>query len=226
MSKLTPKPEDLGERTRLVHAGRDPNEQHGFVNTPIYRGSTVLFPTTDDLLKRRGRFTYGTHGTPTTESLETAWTQVAGAAGTVLAPSGLAAVTLGAHRVPQGRRPSADDQFRLPPDASFLRWRAEKIWCGNHLLRSADRCRHRRSVAPQHNSCLYGSARIPILRDAGYSCYRRGRAPSWRGCRHGQHVGDAAVFRTPPKGRRRGDRGGHEVSQRRLGPAPRAGVSQ
>lgn len=94
MSKLPPKPDDLGERTRLVHAGRDPNEQHGFVNTPIYRGSTVLFPTTDDLLNRRGRFTYGTHGTPTTESLEKAWTQISGAAGTVLAPSGLAAVTL------------------------------------------------------------------------------------------------------------------------------------
>ena len=76
MSKLPPKLQNLGERTRLVHAGRDPNEQHGFVNTPIYRGSTVLFPTTDDLLKRKGRFTYGTHGTPTTEALETAWTRL------------------------------------------------------------------------------------------------------------------------------------------------------
>lgn len=84
-----------GERTRLVHAGRDPSEQHGFINTPIYRGSTVLFPTTDDLLHRRGRYTYGTKGTPTTEALESAWTALAGAAGTVLAPSGLAAVTLG-----------------------------------------------------------------------------------------------------------------------------------
>src|SRR3712207_6419619 len=34
----------LGERTRLVPAGRDPFEHHGFVNTPIYRGSTVLYP--------------------------------------------------------------------------------------------------------------------------------------------------------------------------------------
>jgi cysteine-S-conjugate beta-lyase len=94
MSKLPSKPDHLAESTRLVHAGRDPREQHGFVNTPIYRGSTVLYPTTDDLLHRRGRYSYGTKGTPTTESLETAWTEVAGAAGTVLAPSGLAAVTL------------------------------------------------------------------------------------------------------------------------------------
>jgi cystathionine beta-lyase len=84
----------MGEGTRLVHAGRDPFDQYGFVNTPIYRGSTVLYPTTDDILNRRGVFSYGTNGTPTTRSLETAWTEISGAAGTVLAPSGLAAVTV------------------------------------------------------------------------------------------------------------------------------------
>jgi cystathionine beta-lyase len=90
-------PSDLGrfgERTRLVHAGRDPWDQHGFVNTPVYRGSTVLFPTMDDLMHRRGRYVYGTTGTPTTEALERAWTDLTGAAGTVLTPSGLSAVSL------------------------------------------------------------------------------------------------------------------------------------
>ena len=95
MSKLPPKPQNISERTRLVHAGREPFDQYGFINTPIYRGSTVLYPTTDDLLHRRGRYSYGTKGTPTTNSLETAWTELTDAAGTVLAPSGLAAVTLG-----------------------------------------------------------------------------------------------------------------------------------
>ncbi|HEX8166869.1 MAG TPA: cystathionine beta-lyase [Beijerinckiaceae bacterium] len=90
-------PKDLtrfGPRTQLVHAGRDASGQHGFVNTPIYRGSTVLYPSADDFMHRRARYSYGTKGTPTTESLESAWTRFAGAAGTVLAPSGLAAVTL------------------------------------------------------------------------------------------------------------------------------------
>ena len=90
-------PSDLSrfhERTRLVHAGRDPSEQHGFVNTPIYRGSTVLYPNTEDFLARRARFTYGTQGTPTIASLETAWSSLAGAADTVLTPSGLAAITV------------------------------------------------------------------------------------------------------------------------------------
>jgi cystathionine beta-lyase len=95
MANTPPKdPSRLGPRTRLVHAGRNPSEQHGFVNTPIYRGSTVLFPSSDDFLHRRGRFTYGTKGTPTMEALETAWTELCGAAGTILAPSGLGAINL------------------------------------------------------------------------------------------------------------------------------------
>jgi cystathionine beta-lyase len=84
----------LQPATRLVTAGRDPFAQHGFVNTPIYRGSTVLYRNADDYLHRRARYTYGTKGTPTTESLEVAWTDLCGAAGTVLLPSGLAALAL------------------------------------------------------------------------------------------------------------------------------------
>ena len=90
-------PEDrlrLKTRTKLVHAGRRPSEQHGFVNTPVYRGSTILFPTLEDFSARKARFTYATQGTPTTAALESAWTELSGAAGTVLAPSGLAAITL------------------------------------------------------------------------------------------------------------------------------------
>ncbi|WP_131196316.1 cystathionine beta-lyase [Lichenihabitans psoromatis] len=95
MTKLTPDTRaTLGSRSRLIHAGRDPEEQHGFVNTPIYRGSTVLYDNVAQLKNRERRFTYGTKGTPTTEALETAWSELAGAAGTVLTPSGLAAVTV------------------------------------------------------------------------------------------------------------------------------------
>ncbi len=81
-------------RTRMSAAGRRPAEQFGYVNTPIYRGSTVLFPTYDDLVRRTGRFSYGTAGTPTTQALEEAWSELAGAATTVLTPSGLAALTV------------------------------------------------------------------------------------------------------------------------------------
>lgn len=84
----------MRSRTRLVQAGREPSEQFGFVNTPIYRGSTVLFPDTAALLANRGPYTYATKGTPTIRALEEAWTEIAGAAGAVAVPSGLAAINL------------------------------------------------------------------------------------------------------------------------------------
>jgi cysteine-S-conjugate beta-lyase len=96
MKKLSPaRQARLALETKLVLGGRNPDEQFGFVNTPIYRGSTVLKPTVKALNDRQhARFVYGTHGSPTTEALEKAWTELAGAAGTVLVPSGLAAVTI------------------------------------------------------------------------------------------------------------------------------------
>src|SRR6187397_722420 len=84
----------LQPATRLVTAGRDPGEQFGFVNTPIYRGSTVLYPNAEKFLHRDAKYTYGTKGTPTTNSLEVAWTELSDAAGTVLVPSGLAAISI------------------------------------------------------------------------------------------------------------------------------------
>ena len=81
-------------RTRLVAAGRRPDEQFGFLNTPIYRGSTVLYPDAAALRANSPRFTYGTKGTPTTEALSNAWSEIAGAAGTVLTPTGLSAITI------------------------------------------------------------------------------------------------------------------------------------
>ncbi len=92
MSSSTDRPR--GIRTRLVTAGRNPDEQFGFINTPVYRGSTVLYPTMDALVHRKARYTYGTKGTPTIASLESAWTDLTGAAGTIIVPSGLAAVTI------------------------------------------------------------------------------------------------------------------------------------
>ena len=94
MSKLSDTTrKGLASRTRLVHAGREPEAQHGFVNTPLYRGSTVLSPTVEHLYAREG-FIYGTKGSPTMRSLEAAWTELSGAAGTILLPSGLAAIAM------------------------------------------------------------------------------------------------------------------------------------
>lgn len=80
--------------TILTHSGREPDDQFGFVNTPVYRGSTVLFKTLADLETQGQRFTYGRHGNPTTESVETTINELEGAYRTRLVPSGLAAISI------------------------------------------------------------------------------------------------------------------------------------
>ena len=84
----------LRSRSRLVHLGRDGEASQGFVSVPPYRGSTVLFPDVETLSTGNQRYTYGTRGTPTTDALCEAWSALAGAAGTVLVPTGMAAIAL------------------------------------------------------------------------------------------------------------------------------------
>lgn len=86
---------ESGERpeTEVVHLGRKPFEQHGFVNTPVYRGSTILFPTLDALRAYSQPYTYGRRATPTTKALEEAITHLEGGAATILTSSGLAAIS-------------------------------------------------------------------------------------------------------------------------------------
>jgi len=96
MSRSTP-PDDLPlqPETRLVTAGREPRFLHGFINPPIVRGSTVLYPTADDIRHDRGEFQYGRQGTPTTKALSDALATLEGpnCAGVALLPSGLAAIS-------------------------------------------------------------------------------------------------------------------------------------
>jgi cystathionine beta-lyase len=82
-------------QTRLVTAGRDTKAQKGFVNPPVFHGSTVLYPSAEDLHAHRGEFTYGRHGTPTTRALQETLMALEGpqCAGVGIAPSGLAAIT-------------------------------------------------------------------------------------------------------------------------------------
>jgi cystathionine beta-lyase len=85
----------LEAETALVTSGRDTRAQKGFVNPPVVHGSTVLYPTAEDLHAHRGEFQYGRHGTPTTKALQEALMALEGpsCAGVGLAPSGLAAIS-------------------------------------------------------------------------------------------------------------------------------------
>lgn len=83
-----------GVNTRLAHIGHDPHAYHGFVNPPVVHASTVLYPDAETMATRNQKYTYGTRGTPTTDALATALDELEGSAGTILVPSGLAAVTI------------------------------------------------------------------------------------------------------------------------------------
>jgi len=86
--------QNAGINTRLSHLGNDPSDYHGFVNPPVVHASTVLFPNARAMETRAQKYTYGTRGTPTTDALCEAIDALEGSAGTILVPSGLAAVTV------------------------------------------------------------------------------------------------------------------------------------
>ncbi len=83
----------INKNTKLVHLGRDTKASKGFVNPPLYKGSTVLFPTVRSLYEGGYGYNYGRKGSPTYEALEQALNELEGADETVLTPSGLCAIT-------------------------------------------------------------------------------------------------------------------------------------
>ena len=83
--------------TNLVHGGRRKEWRGQIVNPPVHRSSTILFDSVAEMRAAApefGRHYYGLHGTPTHWALSEALTELEpGAAGTMLYPNGLAAVT-------------------------------------------------------------------------------------------------------------------------------------
>jgi len=91
------KPKNKMKRDTITsHAGRDPLRYAGLVNTPVFRGSTVLFPDVESYEHRDPdnfkSMRYGIHGTPTTFALEEAIARLEGGHAAVALPSGLAAI--------------------------------------------------------------------------------------------------------------------------------------
>ena len=83
--------------TRLVHSGSNPRDQKGAVNPPVFRASTIIFPTVEAMKEAEQRkfdtTFYGVHGTPTTFALETAMAEVEEGYRAISVSSGLAAIT-------------------------------------------------------------------------------------------------------------------------------------
>ena len=83
--------------SQLVAAGRDPQASFGMVNPPVCRASTILYPDLAAFESGKahvqGQLTYGRYGTPTTLALERAMSEIARGDGSLLYPSGLAAIS-------------------------------------------------------------------------------------------------------------------------------------
>ena len=100
--------------TRLTHSGRAPIHEYGFVNPPVHRGSTMLFPTFADKQRAnsnplsRGPL-YGIKGGPTHHALEDVVAEIEGGTHCQIVSTGLAAVT-----VPLLAYLSAGDHLLMP----------------------------------------------------------------------------------------------------------------
>ena len=81
-----------------MHAAGGETMAFASLSPPVWRASTVVFPSLDAFVNRRARlpdgFTYGTTGTPTQRALEARIAALDQAAHCVLAPSGQAAICL------------------------------------------------------------------------------------------------------------------------------------
>lgn len=87
----------MKKSTRILHAGRRPEQFHGAVNPPVYHASTILHPSVA-AMEKSGKtpfegVRYGRFGTPTTFALEEAVAELEGGHRTVATSSGLAAIT-------------------------------------------------------------------------------------------------------------------------------------
>ena len=89
---------DMKDDTIITNAGRDPKNNFGIVNPPVYHASTIVSETVAELQGKRakrwepGVYTYGRQGTPTTEALEQAMAAVEGGWRGMVVGSGLAAI--------------------------------------------------------------------------------------------------------------------------------------
>jgi cysteine-S-conjugate beta-lyase len=85
-------------KTRLIHTEAKAPQGYRSLVTPVYRGSTTLFPSTsaatDDWNQEKAGYTYGLYGTPTALELAARVRELEGGAHTILTPGGQAALAL------------------------------------------------------------------------------------------------------------------------------------
>ena len=118
--------------TAITNAGRPKSGAPGYrgrdkemVNTPVYRASTILYDSVDDLkfaTKHKNRnFYYGRRGTPTQWSLREALVELEGGHDCVLYSSGYTESTVIHHGVRDGDVPFMHKPYTLDEMAHAVR---------------------------------------------------------------------------------------------------------
>ena len=85
-------------KTKLNKIGRDPKKNKGYVNPPIFKGSTIVFDDFESYINNRDKkddvARYGININPTTDEFESAISILYNSYDTVATPSGLAALVI------------------------------------------------------------------------------------------------------------------------------------
>ncbi|HZD94678.1 MAG TPA: cystathionine beta-lyase [Candidatus Sulfotelmatobacter sp.] len=85
-------------KTKLIHSDSEVPEGFRSLSTPVYRGSTVLFPNagvaSDQWNQHEVGYTYGLYGTPTTLELAARVCELEKGFRTIITPGGQAAISL------------------------------------------------------------------------------------------------------------------------------------
>ncbi|HKP34950.1 MAG TPA: cystathionine beta-lyase [Sphingomicrobium sp.] len=143
---------EVGKSTRLVEGGRRKEWRRRLVNAPVERASTILFDSAEELHASKpgiGTYRYGLQGTATHWALAEALTALEpGAAGTILYPSGLAAIT-----APLLALLSPGDEL-LVPDSVY-----------GPTRRFCDTILKRLGIAPRYYDPLVGSGIAELIGD-------------------------------------------------------------
>ncbi|MGE6473225.1 trans-sulfuration enzyme family protein [Serratia proteamaculans] len=85
--------QQVAPETHLIEAGRRNWMKMGFVNPPVYRGSTVLFDSYSEMAPGAAAYHYGRWATPTTDAFCEAMAEIEYGVGALAMCSGLGAIT-------------------------------------------------------------------------------------------------------------------------------------
>ena len=81
------------DETRLIHAGYNPDDYHGVVNSPVVRTSTIIYPDMAAYEDPDHKFRYGRYNTPLVQNFNDALAELEKGYAALVAPSGLSAIS-------------------------------------------------------------------------------------------------------------------------------------